>query len=145
MTRAITYNSENCYPDLLDLERVLRGMHTNNGKKKGYSSTELFQDFAVIFDWFHRVLPCLHNHGKHGFVSVIDVKDIVEEFVGRDLQEDALVAACHERGLAMKKMGRGDYFHDLEIKVPCLDRVMEVLPKWNEYVQERAVKIVGRV
>jgi hypothetical protein len=60
----------------------------------------------------------------------------VEEFVGHDLQEDAFVAACHERGLSIKKMGRGDLFIDLEIKVPCLDRVMDMLPEWNAYVQE---------
>jgi len=131
----LEYKTENTYPDLLDLERVLRGMHTNNGKKKGYSSNELFQDFAVIFDWFHRVLPLLHSHGKHGFVSVIDVKQIVEEFVGRDLQEDAFVAACHERGLQMKNEGK--QFSDLQIKVPDMTRVIEVLPRWNAYVQAR--------
>src|SRR5258707_12146755 len=109
----IVYKSENCYPDLLDLERVLDGLQAKNGKKKNYSSTELFQDFAVTFDWFHRVLPRLHFHGKHGFIPAMDVKGVVEEFAGRDLQEDAFVAACHERGLPTKKMGRGDYFADL--------------------------------
>ena len=132
------YKTENTYPDLLDLERVLSGMHKDSGKKKCYSSTMLFQDFAVTFDWLSQVLPRIHNHGKHGFVSAIDIKSIVEDFVGHDLQDDAFVAACHERGLQTKKMGRGDFFFDLEIKLPCLDGVTELIPEWNAYVQSKA-------
>jgi hypothetical protein len=109
-------------------------MHPN-GKKKGYSSTELFQDFAVIFDWFHRVLPCVHSHGKHSYMLAVDVKSIVDQFVGRTLQDDAFLAACYERGLRMKNEAK--QFSDLQIRVPDLTRVIEVLPRWNAYVQER--------
>jgi len=129
------YKTENTYPDLLDLERVLSGMHKDSGKKKGYSSTMLFQDFAATFDWLRQVLPRIHNHGKHEFVAAIDIKSVVEDFVGHDLQEDAFVAACRERGLQIKKMGRGDYFCYLEIKFPSLERVMELIPEWEMHVQ----------
>jgi hypothetical protein len=79
-------------------------------------------------------------HGKHGFESVIDVKNVVEKFVGRDIKEDSFIAACNERGLPIRKASgsRGNYFHDLEIKVPPLDRATEFLPRWKQYIKERA-------
>jgi hypothetical protein len=132
----IEYKTDRTYPDLLDLERVLFGMQKDRGRKE-FSSTELFQDFAAAFDWMHHVLPLLNNHGKHRHVPAAQFKSIVEEFVGRELQGDAFRAACIERGLNSMKTGRGDSFADLEIKVPCLDRVMEVRRQWDSYVQER--------
>jgi|SRR5712664_2486262 len=138
-TISFEYPCEATYPDLLDLERVLRWMSANSVLRKHYKPVKLFQDFASTFDWMHHVLPCCHYHGKHGFESVLDVKDVVEKFVGRRIQDDAFLAACHERGLTIKRASgaRGEFFHDLEIKVPCLDRAMEVLPRWNEYILER--------
>jgi hypothetical protein len=131
------YKTECTYPDLLDLERVLRHMDENSVLKKKYDASTLFQDFAATFDWMHCILPRLHFHGKHSFESVIDVKAIVEKFVRRTIKEDSFLAACHERGLPIKKASgsRGHFFCDLEIKVPSMDRATEFLTLWNEYIK----------
>ncbi len=133
------YKTEYTYPDLLDLERVLRGMDASSVLKKKYDAPKLFQDFAASFDWMHCVLPCLHYHGKHSFENALNIKEMAERFIGRRLRDDGFEAAVVERGLQVRKasLSHGHYLTDKEIKVPPLDRAIEFLPRWNEYILER--------
>jgi hypothetical protein len=104
----VQYQSESCYPDLLDLESALERIG-----KKGISSGNLYQDFRASFEWFRIVNSFCWSHGKHSFNPASMVKTIAEGFVGRVLAEDAFIAAVRVRGLQTRNDQEG--FRSLEI------------------------------
>ena len=132
MSLSYKYETEHCYPDVLDLERILRSMSLSGAEAYRSNPEAFFQDFVACHDWVLNVLPCLHNHGKHLPRFVTDIKAVVERFVGRELHTDAFLVACHEQGLSLSGVGKFQ-----QVKVPSMARVAEVLPRWNEYIAEK--------
>jgi len=124
----VQYQSERCYPDLLDFESALERIG-----KKGISAGNLYQDFRASFEWLRIVTSSCWNHGKHSFQPASMVKAISEGFVGRVLAEDAFTAAVRVKGLQTRN-DRTD-FDSLEIKVPDFSKVENALPLWEAHVQ----------
>jgi hypothetical protein len=126
-SEGVQYQSERCYPDLLDLESALERIG-----KKGISSGNLYQDFRASFEWFRIVNSFCWSHGKHNFKPASMVKTIAEGFVGRALAEDAFIAAVRVKGLETRNDQK---FPSLEIKVPDFSKVENALPLWEAHVQ----------
>jgi len=127
-SEGVQYQSERCYPDLLDLESALERIG-----KKGNSPGKLYQDFRASFEWFRIVNSFCWSHGRHGFKPASVVKTLAEGFVGRVLADDAFFAAVRLSGLQTKNVQND--FRLVEIKVPDFSKVESALPLWKAHVQ----------
>jgi hypothetical protein len=152
--QGIIYESENCWPDLLDLQSTLRRLDPLRFSKTGTKaetkvaedrvqtlSVEIFQDFRALYEWFRIVLPFCFSHGKHYHESARQVLKLAESFIGCKLNEDAFLAAASVNGLKTRESkfrpedgeSRLDF---LTMKVPDFGRIEEARELWHRHVEQ---------
>jgi hypothetical protein len=122
------YQSENCWPDLYDLQNVLK----RHFKDKELSPGALYQDFRTAFEWLQMAIRVSHWNGRHSHEPLSAVKEIAESFIGRVLSEDAFLAAVFIV-VKLNKLNREKAFDEMTIKIPPFDKEKIVL-LWEQHV-----------
>jgi hypothetical protein len=128
----MTYESEHCYPDLLDLQSVLK---RSLGDKKDLNAEDLYQDFRVAHEWLKMAIHLCHYQGRHQTESLSSIKSIAEGFIGRNLSEDAFLAAVCITG-KLKPRDRKREFCDITIKVPPFSDREKISAAWKRHVED---------
>jgi hypothetical protein len=121
------YESERCYPDLMDFQNVLKRFFSTN---KDLNSEDLYQDFRATYEWLKMAVHLCHNHGKHRIEPLSAVKEIAESFIHRRLSEDAFLAAVCITG-KLKPRDTKKEFGDIAIKVPPFSDIKKISAAWK--------------
>jgi hypothetical protein len=112
-----------------DHEDVIRNLKTIPSPKP--AAEEIYADVVLARSFLDGACHYCHNHGRHQFVSVADIKNLAESFIGRTINDVALKVAMRMRGLQVKSSGSDKSV--LLAKVPPLHRYEEMRDRWNEH------------
>lgn len=125
------YESECCYPDLIDFESTLKRYL---GAKKDLSAGDLYQDFRAAYEWLAMAIHLCHYHGKHRSEMLSSVKSVAEGFIGRGLSEDAFLAAvCIVARLRPRGVKKG--FNEITVKMPPFSDREKIAAAWKWHVE----------
>ncbi len=83
------------WPDIQDVERNLKAFPAPKP-----SAEEIFADVVLARSFLDGACHYCHNHGRHSFTSVSDVKKLVASFIGRTINDLALNQAKRERQIS---------------------------------------------
>ena len=125
--KTVVYETERCYPDLLDLRSTMARMKP----KLTASPEEIYLDFRATFEWLAIVLHFCHTHGRHDFQDSKQILTIAAKFIGRTLNEESFRAAVQAKNLKTKR-GFGSQL----VKVPDFSRVGEAKDLWRRHVEQ---------
>ena len=128
----MTYESERCYPDLFDFRDVLNRFFPT---KKNLNIENLYQDFRASYEWLKMAIRLCHWHGRHQTESLSSIKEIAEGFIGRNLSEDAFLAAVWTTG-KLKPRDMKKEFSDIAIKVPPFSDREKISAAWKRHVED---------
>jgi len=123
----LTYPQTIGYPDILDLKSALEKLSSSA------STEEIYQDFRRSYQWLRFVQSFRHFHGKHLFLKASEVLFVAESFLGYKIDEVAFRAAIQKTRFKTKNANSA--FDRLEIKLPDLSDIDELLPKWRDLVE----------
>ncbi len=114
------------WPDIQDVERNLKAFPAPKP-----AAEEIFADVVLARSFLDGACHYCHNHGRHQFVSVADIKKLAESFIGRTINNIALKVAMRMQGLQTKTSGSDKSV--LLAKVPPLHRYEEMREQWNKH------------
>jgi hypothetical protein len=116
------YETTNCYPDLYDLEQMLKRFNVAG------NAEELYQDFRAAHEWLHIAIHASHRYGRHTFTPLSAIKEVADSFIGRALSESAFLLAAKNG-----RKTRGESFAEMKIKVPPFD-LERIKVLWEKHV-----------
>jgi hypothetical protein len=112
----------------MDHEDVYRMLKSIPNPKP--SAEEIYPDVMLTLNLLRTAVHVCNNHGRHDFRLVSpDIKQFVENFIGRQINDVALIIGIRMVGLQTKqsKSDRSNL-----VKVPLLERFEEYRELWNQ-------------
>jgi hypothetical protein len=112
------------YPDIQDIEMNLRLL---SGENKPAAST-IFADAVLTHSFINEARRYCYNRKRHDFVPVTDVQKLIEDFIGRGVNQWAVLVALHMLRIDTKlKSGV------LSAKLPPPEPFEERRQQWHEH------------
>jgi hypothetical protein len=113
------------WPDHEDIARVLKTLPSPKP-----SAESIYSDTALTHCLLFEACDHCRNHGRHRFVPVNDLKKFVKTFIGRAIDDTALLVAIRMNGFQVKPNGTDKSV--LLVKLPPLERFEEARELWNQ-------------
>ena|SRR5437879_5692491 len=110
-----------------DHEDVIRVLKTFPGPKP--TAEEIYQDTALVHLLLLEAYGLCRTHGRHDFQPVSNIKKFAESFIGRVINDVALLVAIRMNSFQTKPSASDRSV--LLVKVPPLDRFEEARELWN--------------
>src|SRR5437879_6053637 len=101
------------WPDIQDVERNLKAFPAPKP-----AAEEIFADVVLARSFLDGACHYCHNHGRHSFTLVPDIKKLAESFISRTINDLAFAVAMRIQGLQTKPSGSDRSV--LLVKVPPL-------------------------